>query len=438
MSPEILALIFFITTFALIFWGYPVAFVLGGNAFLFFLIGYFGGYLNFSLFELMPNRIYGIMNNKLLLAIPYFVFMGNILQESRLAHDMLETIGKAFGGFKGGLGITVILVGALMAASTSIVAASVIAMGVISLPVMLENGYSKEYATGVIVASGTLGQIIPPSIVLIILADQMGVSVGDLFKGALMPGLLLTSLYIIYTILLGIFQPNKVPSIKDEEFQNFSSFELLTVLFKNSLPPLVLIVLVLGSIFMGVATPTEAGAVGASGAIILALIKKRINWKGIYDAAKATVETVGMVLFLLIGATAFALIFRAYGGDTYLEHFLTDIPGGKLGLILFSSIFIFLLGFFIDFFEIVFIVIPLIVPAAIALEIDLVWFGIILSMNMQTSFLTPPFGFSLFFLKSVSPPEIETKDIYKGVIPFVILQVICMIIVYLVPDIVTW
>ena len=437
MTAEIISIIMFIVTFSLIFRGYPVAFVLGGSALIFFVIGASFGFFSFSLIKLLPSRIFGIMSNNILLAIPFFIFMGNILQKSNLAKDMLVNIGKLFGNIKGGLGITVIIVGALLAASTSIVAASVVTMGVISLPIMLEKGYSKKYATGVIVASGTLGQIIPPSIVLIILADQIGISVGSLFKGALIPGVLLTTFYIVYTIILGKFKPNLLPIISDENI-NITKIELYKKVVVSSLPPLLLIILVLGSILTGIATVTEAGAIGAVGTILLAFIKKRINYNDIFESAKETVITVSMVMFLLIGSTIFALVFRAYDGDVLLEQFLISLPGGKIGLIIFSGIFIFILGFFIDFFEIIFIIIPLLIPAASLLGIDLVWFAIIISMNLQTSFLTPPFGFSLVFLKGVSPPEIKTKDIYQGVTPFIILQVLCMILIYVFPKLVTW
>lgn len=437
MLPEAIAIIMFLVTFAIIFRGYPVAFTLGGSSLLFFLIGVSLDYFSFSLLKLLPSRIFGIMSNNILLAIPYFIFMGNILDKSGLAKDMLSNIGKLFGNVKGGLGATVIIVGALLAASTSIVAASVITMGVISLPLMLEQGYSKKYATGVIVASGTLGQIIPPSIVLIVLADQMGISVGDLFKGALFPGILLTFLYLIYTFVLGKLKPADLP-LQTDEGSTSSKKEILWEVVKSSLPPLLLIVLVLGSIFKGIATVSEAGAVGAIGAYILAKLKGRISTKELYESADKTVSTIAMVLFLLIGSTVFALVFRAYNGDLLLEEFLINLPGGKIGLILFSSLFVFLLGFFIDFFEIIFIIIPLLVPAAVALDVDLVWFAIIISMNLQTSFLTPPFGFSIFFLKGVAPPEISTKDIYKGVIPFIALQVLCMVLVYTFPALVSW
>lgn len=429
---ELLAILFFITTFFLIFRGYPVAFTMMGCGFLFFFIGIILGYCDFSLLKLLPDRILGMMSNNLLLAIPYFVFMGNILEKSNLANDILINIGNVFGKIRGGLGITVILVGALLAASTSIVAASVVTMGIISLPIMLQKGYDKNYATGVIVASGTLGQIIPPSIVLIVLADQMGISVGDLFKGAMFPGFLLVLLYLMYTLVLGKIKPQKLPLSYDQE--KTSKKALWKAVLYSSLPPLLLILLVLGSILKGLATVSEAGAIGVLATVIMAKLKKRISLKAIFKAAQNTVITTAMILFLLIGSTVFSLVFRAFDGDILLEEFLMALPGGTFGFILFSSIFIFILGFFIDFFEIIFIIIPLLVPVAKILGIDLVWFAIIISMNLQTSFLTPPFGFSIFFLKGICPPEIKTRDIYRGVIPFIILQILCMTLIYLFPE----
>ena len=435
MTPEILSILLFIVSFGIIFRGYPVAFTLGGCGLLFFFIGIGLDYCDFALLKILPNRIFGIMSNNLLLAIPYFIFMGNILEKSGLAEDILSNIGNLFRKTRGGLGITVILVGALLAASTSIVAASVVTMGLISLPIMLQQGYSKNYATGVVIASGTLGQIIPPSIVLIILADQIGISVGALFKGAIFPGILLVALYLFYTFILGKIKPDILPVSRQQE--NTSQKKLLLAVLKSSFPPLLLIVLVLGSIFNGIATVTEAGAVGVMGTLILAKLKKRIRSKDIFEQAQKTIITVTMILFLLIGSTIFSLVFRAFDGDVLLEDFLLNLPGGKIGLLLFSGIFVFILGFFIDFFEIIFIIIPLLVPAAKILGIDLVWFAIIISMNLQTSFLTPPFGFSIFFLKSICPPQIKTKDIYKGVIPFVILQIVCMVLIYIFPELVS-
>ena len=408
MSPEILAVLLFIVSFAIIFRGYYVAFALGGCALLFFFVGMAFGYCDFALLKILPDRIFGIMSNSLLLAIPYFIFMGNVLGKSNFARDILVNIGNAFRKTRGGLGVTVILVGAILAASTSIVACSVVTIGLITLPIMLQRGYNKHYATGVVVASGTLGQIIPPSIVLIFLADQMGISVGSLFRGALIPGGILVGLYIIYTFILGKVVPQDLPSVQDDD--SISRKQLWLAVFKSSLPPLLLIFTVLGSIFSGIATVSEAGSIGVIVTVLFAIYKKRIDWRGIFESAQETTITVSKILFLLIGSTLFSLVFRAFDGDILLEDFLVNLPGGKVGLILFSGIFIFLLGFFIDFFEIIFIIVPLLIPAAKALGIDLVWFAIIISMNLQTSFLTPPFGFSIFFLeRSLSSKHQNTR-----------------------------
>ncbi|MEP1778862.1 TRAP transporter large permease subunit [Reichenbachiella sp.] len=433
---EILAILMFCVTFLLIFSGYPVAFVLSGSALLFFCIGTIGDFFPFSIIEFMPNRIYSIMSNNLLLAIPYFIFMGNILRKTKLAEDLLLSMGKLFGNTRGGVGVAVIIVGTLLAASTSIVAASVVTMGLISLPVMLDQGYSKQYSTGIIIAAGTLGQMIPPSIVLIALSDQLNVSVGDLFQSALIPGLILAGGYIIYTLALGKIRPEHLPQLPKNDYRSSSSSKLIDLVLTSIFPPLALIVIVLGSIFLGVATPTEAGALGAIGAIGIASMKKTVNIYTIYEASKETIKTVAMVMFLLIGSTFFVLIFRGFNGDQLFMNFLTSLPGGQVGFILVVSIVIFILGFFIDFFEIIFIVVPLIEPSALALNIDLVWLGIIICLNIQTSFLTPPFGFSLFFLRSVAPSEVRTVDIFKGVIPFIIIQLATLIVVYFFPQII--
>ena len=437
MTPEILAVLLFVVTFFLIFRGYPVAFCLGGTGLIFFFIGVSFDYFDTALLKIIPDRIFGIMSNNLLLAIPYFILMGNILEASGLAKDILQNISNLFQKQRGGLGITVILVGALFAAATSIVAASVVTMGVISLPLMLKQGYRKTYATGIILASGTLGQIIPPSIVLIVLADQVGVSVGDLFKGALIPGLLLVSFYLIYTLVLSKAKPNYLPIPPSNAQNSQNDSQLWKNVLTAALPPLLLIVLVLGSIFLGVATVAESGSIGVLGTVLLSFYKKNLTKQMLFECAKKTVVNLGMILFLLIGATIFSLVFRALDGDILLEELLSNLPGGKLGMILFSGILIFFLGFFIDFFEIIFIIVPLLIPVAERLGINLVWFSIIISMNLQTSFLTPPFGFSIFFLKSVCPSEIKTQDLYRGVIPFILLQVLCMVLVYLFPSMVT-
>jgi tripartite ATP-independent transporter DctM subunit len=414
----------FCVTLGLIFTGFPVAFVLGGSALAFALVGHFTG--SFDLFFLfaMPERTFGTMSNYTLLAVPFFIFMGTVLEKSKLAEQLLETIGVLFGRFRGGLAVGVVLVGALLAAATGVVGASVTAMGLISLPVMLRNGYNKELSLGVIAASGTLGQIIPPSIVLIVLGDQMGVSVGDLFRAALVPGLALTGMYVLYVFTLAFFDKKVAPALPPE--MRVTGVELVKQVFVSLLPPLTLIVVVLGSIFAGVATPTEAGALGAVGAMVLAALNRQLNMKTLKAAMEETSRLTIMVVFLLIGSTAFALVFRGFDGDIWIEHMLTGIPGGALGFLIVVNLVVFFLGFFIDFFEIAFIIVPLIVPPAVVLGVDLTALGILLAVNLQTSFLTPPFGFSLFYLRGVTPKNIETTSIYRGAIPFIAVQMILL------------
>ncbi len=436
MSGDWLAPLMFVCVLLMIFTGFPVAFSLGGTALLFAFIGVELGYFDWGLMFALPERTFGVMSNFVLLAVPYFIFMGTLLEKSRLAEDLLETIGMLFGPVRGGLALAVVFVGALLAAATGVVGASVVAMGIISLPVMLRYGYSKSFATGVIAASGTLGQIIPPSIVLIVLADQMGVSVGDLFLGALFPGLILAGLYALYALLLAFLKPEVAPALP-QSVRVFHGWKLLRRVALVMLPPLVLILVVLGSIFAGVATPTEAGAFGAVGAMVLAALKRRLSWKALFDTMDHTTRLTSMVMFLLIGSTAFSLVFRGFYGDIWIEQLLTNLPGGKVGLLLVANLAIFILGFFIDFFEIAFIIIPLIAPAAQALGIDLVWFGVMIGMNLQTSFLTPPFGFALFYLRGVAPPGVDTLDIYRGVVPFIVLQLVGLLLIILFPGLVT-
>lgn len=414
----------FFVTLGLIFTGYPVAFVLGGSALMFALIGHFVGVFDLFFLFAMPERTFGTMSNYTLLAVPFFIFMGTVLEKSKLAEQLLETIGALFGRFRGGLAVGVVIVGALLAAATGVVGASVTAMGLISLPVMLRNGYNKELSLGVISASGTLGQIIPPSIVLIVLGDQMGVSVGDLFREALVPGLVLTGLYALYVFGLAFFDKDVAPALPPE--LRTTGVALVKQVILSLMPPLALIVVVLGSIFAGVATPTEAGALGAVGAMVLAAMNRQMNMKTLTSAMEETSRLTIMVVFLLIGSTAFALVFRGFDGDIWIEHTLTGIPGGALGFLIVVNLVVFILGFFIDFFEIAFIIVPLIVPPAIVLGVDLTALGILLAVNLQTSFLTPPFGFSLFYLRGVTPREIETTSIYKGVIPFIAIQVVVL------------
>lgn len=438
MIIEFLPILMFLAAFLFIFSGYPVAFSLGGVAIVFYSIGVACGITQPGIISIIPARIFSIMSNSILLAIPYFVFMGKILEKTDIAGKMLECMGDLFGAIRGGLGITVIIVGALLAASTSVVAASVMTMGAITLPEMLKSKYSEKYAAGIIAAAGTLGQIIPPSIVLIFLADQMRLPVGDLFIGALFPGLLLCVLYIIYTLLLGGIKPDQLPIKENRK----SITEIIFDVMKYSFPLILLIFSVLGSIFLGLATPTEAGALGAISAVIITFFYGKINLRVIKNAALETVTSVSSIMAILVGSTIFALVFRVLNGDVLFQSFLINLPGKAVGFIFFISLFVFILGFFLDFFEIVFIVIPLVLPVAEALDINLIWFAVLLSLNIQASFITPPFGFSLFFLKSSidssSEIIIETKTIYRGVIPFVIIQILCIIVVYLFPEIVLW
>jgi len=371
-----------------------------------------------------------------LLAVPFFIFMGTILEKSRLAEDLLTTIGKLFGPMRGGLAIAVVFVGALLAAATGVVGASVVAMGLISLPLMLRYGYSAELASGVIAASGTLGQIIPPSVVLVVLADQMGIPVGDLFVGSLLPGLMLATMYALYVGVVAFLKPASAPALPLAERASIG-WPLLRQVVLVMVPPLVLILLVLGSIFAGVATPTEAGALGAVGAMALAAINRRLTRNAVREALDQTTRLTSMVVFLLIGSTAFALVFRGLYGDLWIEELLTNLPGGRIGFLIVANLAIFFLGFFIDFFEIAFIIIPLLAPAAALLGIDLVWFGVMIGMNMQTSFLTPPFGFALFYLRGVAPPEVSTAQIYRGAVPFIAIQLVGLLLIILFPQIVT-
>jgi tripartite ATP-independent transporter DctM subunit len=414
----------FVVVLTMIFTGYPVAFALGGTALIFAMVGSVLGTFDFPLLFALPERTFGTMSNFTLLAVPFFIFMGTVLEKSKLAEQLLETIGALFGRFRGGLAIGVIFVGALLAAATGVVGASVTAMGLISLPVMLRNGYKEEISLGVIAASGTLGQIIPPSIVLIVLGDQMGVSVGDLFRSALAPGLALTGGYAVYVTILAFFKRDVAPALPEE--MRATGLELLVRVVVSLMPPLTLIVVVLGSIFAGVATPTEAGALGAVGAMVLAALNRSLSISALKDAMEDTSRLTIMVVFLLIGSTAFALVFRGFDGDLWIESTLTGIPGGALGFLIVVNLVVFVLGFFIDFFEIAFIIVPLIVPPAALLGVDLTWLGIVLAVNIQTSFLTPPFGFSLFYLRGVTPPSISTTAMYRGVVPFIGIQLVVL------------
>ena len=417
--------------------GYPVAFALAANGIVFGLIGMELGLLQPAIFQALPERIFGIMANDTLLAIPFFTFMGLILERSGMAEDLLDTIGQLFGPMRGGLALAVIFVGALLAATTGVVAASMISMGLISLPIMLRYGYDKRLASGVIAASGTLAQIIPPSLVLIIMADQLGRSVGDMYEGAMLPGLVLTGLYVGYVVILSIIKPNAAPALPPEA-RTLRGLKLMLRVLTTLVPPLVLIFLVLGTIFLGIATPTEGGAMGATGALVLALARKRITMKLLKQAMETTGKLSSFVVFILVGSTVFGLVFRAVNGDLWVEHLLLGLPGGQAGFLIVVNILVFVLAFFLDFFELSFIIVPLLAPVADKLGIDLVWFGVLLAVNMQTSFMHPPFGFALFFLRSVAPPAVKTSEIYWGAIPFVIIQMTMVALIIIFPGIVSF
>ncbi|UUO13023.1 TRAP transporter large permease subunit [Alcaligenes faecalis] len=494
--------------------GFPVAFALAANGMVFGLIGVEMGLFNWSLFQALPLRVFGIMANDTLLAIPFFTFMGLILERSGMAEDLLDTIGQLFGSIPGGLAIAVVFVGAMLAATTGVVSASVISMGLISLPIMLRYGYSRRLATGVIAASGTLSQIIPPSLVLIVLADQLGRSVGDMYRGAMVPGLVLTGAYLLYILILAVLRPKDVPPIPAEhrtysEANGRSGARSLCVLLLISLvagyvldefwvdpngpvdekviicillvggvafvlalinkwlklgllsvlaervvfvmiPPLGLIFLVLGTIFLGIATPTEGGAMGAVGALLMAVSRRRLSTDLLKQAMDTTAKLSCFVMFILIGSTIFSLTFRGVDGDLWVEHLLIDLPGGEYGFLILVSVLVFVLAFFLDFFELAFIIVPLLGPVADKMGIDLIWFGVLLAVNMQTSFMHPPFGFSLFYLRSVAPkddyidkvtkkkiPGVATGDIYWGSVPFICIQIVMIAVVLLFPGMVT-
>ena len=432
MSFELMAPLMFVGLVAFLLLGYPVAFALAANGLLFAFIGIQAGFFEFSLLQALPERVFGIMANQTLLAIPFFTFMGLILERSGMAEDLLDTMGQLFGSVRGGLAYSVIFVGALLAATTGVVAASVIAMGLISLPIMLRYGYDKRLASGVIAASGTLAQIIPPSLVLIVLADQLGVSVGDLYRGALAPSLMLAGFYALFVLTLTLFRPGAAPALPVEA-RVLHGAPLARRVAVTMVPPLALIFLVLGTIFLGIATPTEGGAMGATGALLLAWAKRRLNLDLLRQAMDATTKLTSFVIFILIGSTVFSLVFRGVDGDLWVEGLLTSLPGGVLGFLVAVNLLVFVLAFFLDFFEIAFIIVPLLAPVAQKLGIDLVWFGVLLGLNMQTSFMHPPFGFALFYLRSVAPAEVRTSHIYWGAIPFVLIQLLMVALVLAFP-----
>jgi tripartite ATP-independent transporter DctM subunit len=437
MSFEWLSIIMFVGIFATLSFGYPIAPTFAGTAIIFCLIGFSLGAFTPQLLRALPNRWFGTMNDYTLLAIPYFVYMGALLEKSGLAEDLLETVGILFGPLPGGLALGVVLVGALLGAATGVVAASVIAMGLISLPIMLRSGYDKRLATGVIAASGTITQLIPPAIVLVVLADQLGVSIDRLFVGSMIPSLVLVAAYGLYCVGVGLIWPHMAPPLPPEQ-RTLRGWPLIRRVLTALAPTLGLILIVLGSIYLGFATPTEAGAVGALGAALLAWAYGQFSWGLIRKAAEDTLRISVLVIFILFGSTLFSLVFEGLGGSDLLVDLLTSMPGGYLSFLIVSMVVVFLLGIFLEFIEICFIVLPIFVPAAIALEIDLVWFGILMCINLLTAFLSPPVGFTLFYLSSVAPPEVKIQDIYRGVIPFMVVTLIVLIVVMIFPQMVTW
>jgi tripartite ATP-independent transporter DctM subunit len=447
-----MALYLFAAVFLLLLSGYPVAFTLAGTALMFTVIGQATGTFDAAFLEALPNRLYGIITNQILIAVPLFVFMGVMLERSKIAENLLETMARLFGPLRGGIGISVTLVGMLLAASTGIVGATVVTMGLLSLPTMLKRGYDPRISTGVICASGTLGQIIPPSIVLVLLGDvissayqqaqlDMGifspetVSVGDLFVGAVIPGLLLVGLYIAYVIFVAMIKPQTMPAIAQDD--NGVKQSLRDVLL-SLMPPLVLIVAVLGSIIGGFATPTEAAAIGAVGAMLLAASRRQLNRDNLTEVVRSTTKVTSMVFMILIGASLFSLVFRGFGGDERVQELLSDLPGGTVSAVFAVMLVMFLLGFVLDFIEITFVVVPIVGPVLLAMGVDPVWLGIMIAINLQTSFLTPPFGFALFYLRGVAPPSIRTTHIYQGVIPFIIIQLLAMAMIAYWPQLATW
>lgn len=448
---EFLAIALFVSICLTLIMGYPVAFVLGGVSLLFAMLGVLTGTFDPSFLQALPNRLFGIMNNQTLLAVPLFVFMGVMLEKSRAAEDLLESMSRLFGTLRGGLAISVCVVGALLAASTGVVGATVVTLGLLALPTMLRRGYDPAVATGTLAATGTLGQIIPPSIILVLLGDvlssayqqaqiRMGiftpktVSVGDLFMGALIPGMLLVGMYIAYLIFVAITQPKKLPALPQDALGPIEWGRL----FKALIPPLVLMGSVLGSILVGVATPTEAASLGAIGALLLALSKGQLNISRLREVAFGTAEISAMVFLILIGASLFSLVFRGFGGDMMIENVFAQLPGGVLGAFFLVMLVIFLLGFILDFIEIIFVVVPIVGPVLLSMGLDPVWLGVMIALNLQTSFLTPPFGFSLFYLRSVTPASVPTRTIYRGVLPFIAIQLCMLVIAYVWPEIITW
>ncbi|MDH3534054.1 MAG: TRAP transporter large permease subunit [Gammaproteobacteria bacterium] len=448
---EWVAGLLFLSVIVLLLAGFPVAFTLGGTALIFAAVGVLSDVFTEALLFGLPNRVFGIMVNETLVAVPLFVFMGVTLERARIAEELLDTLSTLFGTLRGGLGISVTLVGMLLAASTGIVGATVVTMGLLSLPTMLRRGYSAEIATGTICASGTLGQIIPPSIILVMLGDVMTsayqqaqldmgifspqtVSVGDLFAGALIPGLLLVLLYVLYIIALAFFRPDVMPAYVRGDDESVTVMQILRAIA----PPLLLIFAVLGSILAGIATPTEAAGVGAMGALLLAVSRRELSLERLQEIMQSTLKISSMVFMILIGASVFSLVFRGYGGDDGVRAVLESLPGGVIGAVAVVMLVMFLLGFVLDFIEITFVVVPIVGPVLLAMGLDPVWLGIMIAINLQTSFLTPPFGFALFYLRGVAPPSVSTGQIYRGVIPFVAIQLGALLLIAIFPEIVTW
>ena len=454
-EQEFFIILMLVSLLAVLMTGFPVAFTLSGVALFFGVIGSCFDLFDMAFIQALPNRIYGIMTNDLLIAVPLFVFMGVMLERSKIAEELLDTMAHLLGSMKGGLGISVTIVGALLAASTGIVGATVVTMGLLSLPTMLKRGYAPTISAGTICAAGTLGQIIPPSIVLILLGDQISaayqqaqlakgnfapesISVTDLFMGALLPGLCLVVLYILWQIIYANIYPDRMPAIPKSERDALEFKELRNRVLKVLIPPLLLICAVLGSILMGLATPTESAGVGAIGAILLAFTRKQLSFKILKEVATSTAQTTSMVFTILIGAAMFSLVFRGFGGDDIVADFLMNLEGGVVTAIIITMVLMFILGFFLDFIEIIYVVLPIIGPAILMMDVNPLWFAIMIAVNLQTSFLTPPFGFALFYLRGVAPKSVLTTDIYKGAIPFVLIQILMLVILSIFPQLATW